>query len=378
MTIDQAKQLVIKAGLRLVETGLIARTWGNISCRLDEDSFFITPSGRDYTTLTPDEIVEVNISDCSYEGEVKPSSEKGIHGDVYKLFPDINFVIHTHQENASVVGATGLNFMAVEGENAYLGDRVICAAYSLPGTKSLRRNVSQALQGSSGKAVIMKYHGALCIGEDYKEAFTVASELENACGDFIWDKHMKLGDPYDLQAEIIRNDFVYYPNSKRTENGFVLYYKDKEVEYQLEDINDSLPMEVMVYDGIYDKYPHINYILFKSTPEINALAGLNMTLKPMLDDFAQIVGPRAKTVENDEKKIVDALKRSSAVFIQKSGVLCCGSSEEDALAIGMVTEKGTKAYLGASLFGKPKAINAIESILMRFVYLQKYSKQIDK
>ncbi|MDF2673982.1 MAG: class aldolase/adducin family protein, partial [Clostridiales bacterium] len=105
MNVNAAKELVVKAGIRLVESGLIARTWGNVSCRIDEYSFVITPSGRDYLSLTADEIVTVKISDCSYSGNIKPSSEKGVHAKVYKLYSEANFVIHTHQENASVISA---------------------------------------------------------------------------------------------------------------------------------------------------------------------------------------------------------------------------------------------------------------------------------
>ena len=79
MEIMQAKELVIKAGKELVASGLIARTWGNISCRISDTQFVITPSGRAYETLTPEEIVLVNIEDLEYDGEIKPSSEKGIH-----------------------------------------------------------------------------------------------------------------------------------------------------------------------------------------------------------------------------------------------------------------------------------------------------------
>ena len=66
MDILQAKKEVIAAGLRLVEKGLIARTWGNVSCRVDENSFVITPSGKPYEGLTPDDIVEVKIDTLSY------------------------------------------------------------------------------------------------------------------------------------------------------------------------------------------------------------------------------------------------------------------------------------------------------------------------
>jgi hypothetical protein len=98
---NEGKNLVVKAGLELVRSGLIARTWGNVSCRIDGETFAITPSGREYHSLTADDIVTVKIKDLSYEGSIKPSSEKGIHAAVYQLYPDMNFVIHTHQENAS-------------------------------------------------------------------------------------------------------------------------------------------------------------------------------------------------------------------------------------------------------------------------------------
>ena len=109
MEILEAKNLVIEAGKKLVKTGLIARTWGNVSCRVSPTQFVITPSGRAYETLTPDEIVLVNIADCSYEGNIKPSSEKGIHASVYEMRPEMDFVIHTHQPYASAAAAISPN-----------------------------------------------------------------------------------------------------------------------------------------------------------------------------------------------------------------------------------------------------------------------------
>ena len=60
--VEEAKKLVVEAGKKLLETGLIARTWGNVSARISDTQFVITPSGRAYETLTPDDIVVVNIS----------------------------------------------------------------------------------------------------------------------------------------------------------------------------------------------------------------------------------------------------------------------------------------------------------------------------
>ena len=118
MDIQQAKELVIRAGKEVVASGLIARTWGNISCRVSDTQFVITPSGRAYEDLTPDEIVLVNIADLSYDGDIKPSSEKGIHAEAYKLRPEVNFVIHTHQMLASVISALGFDINSVEATSA--------------------------------------------------------------------------------------------------------------------------------------------------------------------------------------------------------------------------------------------------------------------
>jgi len=394
MTIDEAKELVVKAGIRLVESGLIARTWGNVSCRISENSFVITPSGRDYRSLTPDEIVAVNISDLSYSGSVKPSTEKGLHSEVYKLHPEMNFVIHTHQDNASVISASGLDSINIQDGHSYLGSEVLCASYALPGTKALRRNIAHALSRSKGKAIIMKYHGALCFGKDYDEAFLVASELENACHQLIVNQYLKLSgkDHFDAaemnkfslslhnKVEEKNNEiFKPYYNSKRSKNGFVLY-KDNgiEVEVQTNKIDSSQSEEAKIYHAIYDRYKNIHYIINKHTPEITAVSHSDLILRPLLDDFAQIAGASAKNVENAPGIITAALKKSSVVFVKNRGALCLGKSKDDAIAVGMVTQKACKAYIGASLFGNVKPINPLECALMRFVYLKKYSKQADK
>ena len=115
--INEAKRKVIESGLRLQATGLIARTWGNISCRIDPDSFVITPSGKGYEGLSEEDIVKIRLSDESFEGDVKPSSERGVHAALYKLHPNINFIIHTHQLYATAVGVAG---EAIDGLDEYV------------------------------------------------------------------------------------------------------------------------------------------------------------------------------------------------------------------------------------------------------------------
>ena len=140
MDIDYKKELIIKAGLELVESGLIARTYGNISCRLDDNYFLITPSGRDYKGLTNSEIVKIDMKDTSYEGNIKPSSEKTLHAEVYKLRPGINFVIHTHQKYASVLSVLNKESINIGKNYPCLSSEIPYSSYALSGTKELAQN----------------------------------------------------------------------------------------------------------------------------------------------------------------------------------------------------------------------------------------------
>ena len=131
-----------------------------------------------------------------------------------------------------------------------------------------------------------------------------------------------------------------------------------------------------LYPTIYQKNPQLNAIIFKATPELQALSRANVRLKPLLDDFAQIIGLQVRTFDRQEQdRIAQALSKSAAVLLKNTGALCCGANEEDATAVAMILQKSAKALIGASLFGKVRPINRFESMLMRFVYLKKYAKQ---
>ena len=161
----QVREQILRAAARLTGEGLIERTWGNISARLSETQFLITPSGLAYETLRPEQLVLVNVADASWEGHIKPSSEKGIHADAYRLRPEVRFVIHTHQRWASVAGTAG---RALTGFiHPDLGKRVPCAAYGLPGTQRLRRAVAaEAAAGRERGALVLSITWAPSVGRD--------------------------------------------------------------------------------------------------------------------------------------------------------------------------------------------------------------------
>lgn len=363
-----AKQKVVNAGIRLVEKGLIARTWGNVSCRVSETHFAITPSGRNYLSLTPSDIVTVAIADLRYQGSIVPSGEKGIHAEVYGQCPEVNFVIHTHQENASVVSALGFDNIPAGDTYPLLSGSVICTPYALPGTKKIRQGVADALQVTTGKALILKNHGAVCFGKDEIEAFTAATELECACSEFIAAKYP---EP-TVMASTLR--------SRRTENGFLVEFPGGEcIEADINAPIQSFPPELLSHRAVYGANRKIQVIHHVATPNVLAYSKANMEkpLLPLVDDFAQIIGYRVKTVDDEPHEIAAALKSVSAAFIKDTGALCCGVNDLDVSAMGLILEKCAKASLCGQAFGNVTPIGWLHSKLMRRMYLKKYSKQID-
>lgn len=317
MDILEAKKKVIELGKELVKHKLIARTWGNVSVRVDENTFVITPSGRKYETLTPDEIVLIHMKDLSYEGNIKPSSEKGIHASVYELKPHVNSVIHTHQKNASALSATTLREVPLD----YL---VPCAAYGLPGTKTLMNNVRLALAVSE-HSVIMKYHGAICFGDNAESALQVAIRLEEMCENYI-DKFLGKTDDPVLNA---------------------LMVLDHDTGFEIKELSGN----------------------WLQTPSLLALSHLEMPLLPLLDDFAQLTGVKAPFVKDES-----SIGKHPVTLVKNRGAYLQGT-EDEIEALRIVTDKAAKAFITAKLFGKVKPIPYFERILMRLVYKHKYSKQ---
>ena len=406
MEIMQAKELVIKAGKELIASGLIARTWGNISCRISDTQFVITPSGRAYETLTPEEIVLVNIEDLEYEGDIKPSSEKGIHAACYKLRPEIGFVIHTHQVNASIVSALGMDINHVEGENAeIIGDNIPIASYGLPGTKKLRKGVIEAITRSDAKAAVMAHHGAVCMGVDYDDAFNVAKRLEDVCEQFVLDRYTALtgvvADKLTAINDYVVDRFVKKPSSapefepcKSERDGpvFNISVIDGDGTITRIDIDsgdviagDASNSSIELHRAVYKKRDDVNFIYHTKDPYVVACSKMGKTIRPLIDDFAQIVGVSVKSAKYDPnntlksaKKVVKKLKGRNAVLLENNGALCVASSEYDAGAIEFITNKGAKIQVSAKMFNKVEPINPLETRIMNIVYRLKYSKQAGK
>jgi len=97
------KKDVLQANLDLFRSGLVTRTWGNASgISRSEGLFVIKPSGVEYDKLTIDDMVVVDLEGKIVEGNKRPSSDTPIHIELYKAFPEIGGIAHSHSTYATI------------------------------------------------------------------------------------------------------------------------------------------------------------------------------------------------------------------------------------------------------------------------------------
>ena len=324
----EARQAVADTGRILLQEGLVARTWGNISCRIDDVTFAITPSGLGYETMTADDVVVYNLANDTWSGTRKPSSEKGVHIEAYRRFPDAGFVIHTHQTYASALGLAGFEALSLTETEAGQLNGVALAKYGLPGTKHLRGNVAAALS-SGAHAVLMAQHGALIVGKNQEDACEKARLLESAC--------------------------------KRACRG--------------------LPQESVAFDNrlteltekMRDQFP---YVACTAAPAVFKAAQTKRAYRAQLDDMAQMIGAKLAVIKAEPEAIKAALCTKSAVLAEGLGAICRADTKGDCDALLLLVEKACVGFLHTQALHVSAALSPLDTVLMRVVYKKKYSKKI--
>jgi L-ribulose-5-phosphate 4-epimerase len=170
---------IVDAGRALVTKGLVAGTWGNVSVRIPgSERVLITPSGRDYNSLTPDEIVVVDSRGRMISGGV-PSSELPLHLAIYRQRRDVQAIVHTHSIFASACAVARRSIPPVIEDLVQLvGGAVQVADYALAGTVELGLNALQAL--GDKQAVLLANHGVIGCGTRLSEAMLACELVEKA------------------------------------------------------------------------------------------------------------------------------------------------------------------------------------------------------
>ncbi len=392
-----AQELVVKAGLELMEKGLIARTWGNVSARISDNVFVITPSGIPYEKLTPDDIVEVTIDELAYdENGLKPSSEKGVHAAAYKYHPEVDFVIHTHQIAASAVSVKAKDVPVTGDYVSVLGPVVPNAEYGMPSTGKLKKAVDAAIEANpASKAFLMRHHGTVCIGTDYDDAFNVVNTLEDFCKEVMANDigSDDLAATYTdkiVPAENRNIPVVDLGSSLREGDTFTLFMDGGEKYVCSVESGKAVPgapIAPRVSELHSEIYKNTDDIIIRNyqTPEAIALSKNGEPEKAYLDDFTQIAGTVVQNVSWDATSYrtdaVEAGKAASgrnAIFVKGQGALCTGMNPYDADAVKLVLEKEAVAAMYAQLVQDTQTLNTVDRFLQRLIYKMKYSKQADK
>lgn len=353
-----AKKHIIEVSRELHDVGLLVRTWGNISQRVDENSFLITPSGIKYEDLTPDMIVRVSISDLSYEGNVLPSSEKAVHAAAYKVRPDAEFIVHTHQVYATCAGTVGMKKIPTYYDDE---DMLIpVAQYALPGTQKLADHVATALKKFPDcNGIIMANHGTLCLGIDSKSAIFEAEKMEVACNNFLVD--------------VCKTDMKH-----GVEVGYNSHLKNGEIVYNIKDTPERVKN---IHREIYKKRPDVRYIVHNKSEAVMMVSRRANHMRPLLDDFAQLIGVNVKVPSNEHGKdgqnLHNIKKNVNAVFALNDGAYCVGKNEDDAMAVAIVLDKGCIAHTAVMRHGEGHYLSLWDCYKMNRHYRKSYSKLAD-
>ena len=214
--LDQRNQ-IIEYSLKLNSTNLSPLRSGNISLRGREDDvegYLITPSGKKYETLKPDDIVFMGLNEEVENINIgnKPSSEWRFHRDIYENKKEAHAIVHAHSPHATAVSSHGKSIPPFHYMIALAGGEDIkCAAYATFGTKELSDNVIKALENRS--ACLMSNHGQVAFGKNLDEAFELSQEIENICQQYVIA--LKIGKPKILSFEEMQRVLNKAKNYKR-------------------------------------------------------------------------------------------------------------------------------------------------------------------
>ena len=173
--LKELKEQVFKANLELVKYNLVIFTWGNVSAR-DGDYIVIKPSGVEYDKMKADDMVVLDLDENKIEGKYNPSSDTPTHLELYKAFPKIKGITHTHSNYATSFAQAGCKIMALGTTHAdyFYGD--------IPITRHLNEiEVIENYEKNTGKVIIETFTNI-----DY---MAIPGVLVRSHGVFAWGKN---------------------------------------------------------------------------------------------------------------------------------------------------------------------------------------------
>jgi len=205
------KSEIIKFSKSLNSRKLSALRSGNISVRFKK-GFFITPSGKKYSSLKNKDIVYVSLNGKFDKKLGIPSSEWKFHQDIYINKEEANAIVHSHSTNATALSVHKKSIPAFHYMVALAGGNDIkCANYATYGTRKLSVNILKALKNR--KACLISNHGQIAYDDNLSKAFELAEEVENLSLQYI--TALKIGKPKILSNVEMNKVLAKAKNYKR-------------------------------------------------------------------------------------------------------------------------------------------------------------------
>ena len=176
--LEELKQKVYEANMLLPKYELITFTWGNVS-GIDRESglFVIKPSGVEYDELKPEDMVVVDLEGNVVEGKYRPSSDTATHLELYKAFPELGGVVHTHSSYATSWAQAGRSIPCYGTTHAdYIYGDVPCV-------RCLTKDeIEDAYETNTGKLIVSDFK------EKNRDVVAVPGVLCKNHGVFTWGK----------------------------------------------------------------------------------------------------------------------------------------------------------------------------------------------
>ena len=182
---DHVRAEVLRVAKEVHAAGLVVGTAGNISGRMpDGDTVCMTPSSTPYETMTLEQLVVVDFDGKVVDGEGSPSTEKALHLECYKRYPEVRGVIHSHAPYASMFALVREPIpAAIEEVVVYIGGDIPVCEYKTTGTDELGEEVASKVGDRS--ATLMANHGLVCVGKSVEDALHASLVVERTA-QIVW------------------------------------------------------------------------------------------------------------------------------------------------------------------------------------------------
>jgi L-fuculose-phosphate aldolase len=175
---QQLREQIVEAGKRLQERFFVAANDGNISARLPDQRFLITPTGVNKGDLSEDMLLTVDGKGNVLSGDLKPTSEMKMHLAVYRQRPDVHALVHAHPPTATgfATSRIRLDQDVILPEVVFGLGRIGFSEYGTPTTEQVPEAVSREIADCD--ALLLANHGALTVGTSVMQAYYRMETLE--------------------------------------------------------------------------------------------------------------------------------------------------------------------------------------------------------